>query len=296
MSTNGIYFLNAGSAESEGDRLNRQHHLFDDILHNELLPPHIASALATSPTPPKIVEIATGTGIWLLEVAKTLSPDAELVGLDYDTSKFPTASSLASNITLRQADMLKPFPSDLLGKFDVVNVRLIVFALKEGYGTDLVRNLMTLLKPGGYIVWAETSPVSTPHLTSFEPPSKAWFKFQDINWRFAKKVGRDMNLPIGMQYYIKEAGCVECDEKAYASSAQLYTDKKKDWNQRMNLQFRTLIAQTCTGIVNIGGVEGMATEEDAAELIAQSQNDFVDYKIHQLFMRAWGRKPETSEE
>ncbi|KAI1749330.1 hypothetical protein F4782DRAFT_549865 [Xylaria castorea] len=285
MATNGsIYFLNAGSAESEQTRLNRQHRLFDDIMQNDLLPPHISSSLVASPTPPKIVEIATGTAIWLSEIAKTFSPDAELVGLDLDISKFPSASSLAPNITLRQANMLEPFSSDLIGKFDVVNVRCIVFALKEGYGTDLVRNLMTLLKPGGHIVWTETSPVSTPLLTSLEPPSIAWLKFQDVDW----------SLPIGMQYYLKQAGCVECGDKAYPSSAQLFTDKKKDWTARMNLQIRTLTAQTLTGVVKLGGVEGMTTEEEAAELIALCQKEFVDRKVHMVFTRAWGRKPEAS--
>ncbi|KAJ8120366.1 hypothetical protein ONZ43_g2908 [Nemania bipapillata] len=156
--TESIYILNAGSAQSEHDRLNSQHHLFNNIMQNDLLPPHITTSISNSKTPPKIVEIATGTAVWLSEIAKTLSPDAELVGLDFDTSKFPPPSSLASNITLRQANMFEPFPTDLLGKFDVVNVRLIIFALKDGLGTDLVKNLMTLLKPGGYISWAETGP------------------------------------------------------------------------------------------------------------------------------------------
>lgn len=84
--------------------------------------------------------------------------------------------------------MYEPFPDDLIGKFDVVNVRLIIFALKDGLGVDLVKNLMTLLKPGGWIVWAETGPL----LTSIEPPSLSWFKFQEVNWRFARKVGRDL--------------------------------------------------------------------------------------------------------
>ncbi|GAP87194.2 putative methyltransferase domain-containing protein [Rosellinia necatrix] len=157
-----IYMLNAGAAaQTEHDRLNMQHSVCNDAMENDLLPPHIASSLSASSTPPKILEIATGTGVWLIEVAKTLSPDAELVGLDFDTSKFPIPAALASNITLRQANMFEPFPSDLLGRFDVVNVRLIVFALKEGQGIDLAKNLMTLLKPGGHIVWTETSPVST---------------------------------------------------------------------------------------------------------------------------------------
>ncbi|TRX93966.1 hypothetical protein FHL15_005044 [Xylaria flabelliformis] len=314
MSTNGsIYLLNDGSAESEQGRLNRQHRLFDDIMQNDLLPPHIASSLNASSTPPKIVEIATGSAIWLLDIAKTFSPDAELVGIDFDTSKFPSASDLPPNITLRQSNMFEPFPNDLVGKFDVVNVRLIVFALKDGYGIELVRNLMTLLKPGGYIVWTETGPVESREnlahdahncqqsglrwhaytmqaLTSLEPPSQAWFKYQDVDFRFAKKVGRDTN----MQYYLTQAGCVDCDDKAYPSSKQLFTDKKKDWTPRMNLQVRTLTAQALTGIVKLGGVEGMATEKEAAELIALCQDEFVDRKVHMVVTRAWGRKPEVS--
>ncbi|RYP35499.1 hypothetical protein DL768_010994 [Monosporascus sp. mg162] len=153
-----MYMLNSGSAQLEHDRLNLQHYLFNDIMQGDLLPPHIASALDASSTPPRVLEIATGSAIWLTEIAKTLPHDAELVGLDYDTSRFPHSSSLPSNITLRKADMYEPFPSDLLGRFDVVHVRMILFGLKEGHGTDLMRNLMTLLKPGGYLVWVETGP------------------------------------------------------------------------------------------------------------------------------------------
>jgi 2-polyprenyl-3-methyl-5-hydroxy-6-metoxy-1,4-benzoquinol methylase len=166
-----IYILNSGAAETEHDRLNVQHHLFSDIMQGDLLPPHIASGLKASRPAPKVLEIATGTGIWLTEMAKTLSPDAELVGLDFDTSKFPSQSFLPPNVTLRQANMYEPFPSDLHGRFDVVHVRLIIFALKEGQGTDLVRNLMTLLRPGGHIVWAETGPGML---------SKSHFKFMPV--------------------------------------------------------------------------------------------------------------------
>ncbi|KAI8632711.1 hypothetical protein F5Y19DRAFT_418601 [Xylariaceae sp. FL1651] len=288
--TNSIYILNAGSAQLEHDRLNTQHCLFDDMMQNQLLPPHIDSALTASPTPPKILEIATGTAVWLSSIAKTLPSDAELVGLDFDTTKFPPSASLAPNITLRKANMYEPFPSDLLGKFDVVNVRLIIFALKKGSGTELVKNLMTLLKPGGWIVWAETGPL----LTSVEPPSMVWFKFQDVNWKFAKKVGRDLNLPLGMLHYIKEAGCVECDDRAYPGNAQLFTQYGKDWIARTNGHLKSFIPQTLRGIVELGGVEGMATQEEADELVAMADKEFGNRKIHYLFVRAWGKNPEAS--
>ncbi|KAH8168139.1 hypothetical protein CIB48_g27 [Xylaria polymorpha] len=270
--TDSIYILNAGSAESEHERLNRQHVLFDDMMENNLLPPHIATSLNASTTAPKILEVATGTAVWLQEVAKILPSEAEFVGLDFDTSKFPLASSLPRNITLRKANMYEPFPDDLIGKFDVVNVRLIIFALKDGLGVDLVKNLMTLLKPGGWIVWAETGPL----LTSIEPPSLSWFKFQEVNWRFARKVGRDLNLPIAMASYMREAGCIDCDDKAYTGNSQLYTHRGKDWIARTNGHFKTFIPQTLRGIVSLGGVEGMSTPEEAEELIAMAEGEFGD--------------------
>ncbi|KAI0204190.1 S-adenosyl-L-methionine-dependent methyltransferase [Astrocystis sublimbata] len=282
-----IYFLNSGSAEPEPVRLDKQHHNWVDMMGNDLLPPDVRASLSASSSPPRIVEIATGTAIWLSEVAKTLSPNAELVGLDFDTSKFPSASCLASNIVLRPADMFMPFPSDLLGMFDVVNVRLIIFALKEGSGVDLASNLMTLLKSRGYLVWSETGPV-----TNLEPPSAAWFKFQDITWRFAKRVGTDVNLPIGMKQHLEQAGCVECEDRAYPASSQLYTEKRADWTPRMNVYIREFSAQTITGIVEHGGVDGMSTEEEAAEFIALCREEFVDRKVHLFLIRAWGKKPE----
>lgn len=282
--------LNDGSAQSEHDRLNLQHALLDDIMRNDLLPPHIASALSASSTPPKILEIATGTAVWLSDVAKTLSPDAELVGLDFDTSKFPEPSTLAPNISLRQANMFKPFASDLLGQFDVVNVRLIVFALKAGDGIGLAKNIMSLLKPGGHLVWTETSPL----LTSIEPPSVAWHKFQQVYWRFATKLGGDLNIPIAMAHYMKEAGYTDTDDRPYVASAQLYTEKRHNWLQRANAQAMNLSAQTIRGIVSLGGIEGAATPDEAAELIAQINEDLGERKIHHTMIRAWGKRPDVS--
>ena len=68
--------------------------------------------------------------------------------------------------------MYRPFPPDLLGQFDVVHARLITFALKAGQGPGLVKNLMTLLWPGGWAVWSEI----TVNLATTEPPSPARFK------------------------------------------------------------------------------------------------------------------------
>ncbi|KAI1259441.1 hypothetical protein F5Y18DRAFT_433251 [Xylariaceae sp. FL1019] len=287
--TDSIYVLNDGSSEAEHERLNLQHRLFDDIMQNTLLPPHIHSSITETSKAPKVLDLATGTGIWLTSVAKTLPPDSELVGLDFDTSKFPPAGSLPPNITLSKGNIFEPFPADLHGRFDVVNVRLILLALKVGDGTALMKNVMSLLKPGGFVVWSETGPT----VQAVEPPSFAFYKFQDIHWRYAKQFGGDLNLPLGMVAYIKEAGYTECGDRAYPGGSQLYT--RQDWLERSHRQVMTFIPQTLRGIVSLGGVEGMETKEQVDELVAELRKDFVgDRKVHPLFMRAWGKKPEAS--
>ncbi|KAI1357939.1 hypothetical protein F5Y08DRAFT_333515 [Xylaria arbuscula] len=277
-----MYMLNSGSSQAERDRLDVQHHLFNEIMQGHLLPPHIIAELNASPAPPKVLEMATGSAVWLTEVAKLLPSEAELVGLDYDTSRFPLSSSLPPNVKLCKGDMYEPFPNGLLGKFDVVHVRMILFGVKEGRGIEVARNLLTLLKPGGHLL-----------VTTIEPPSLAWFNFQQASWRFAKKVQSDLNLPNAILHYIKEVGCVECDDKAYPGSSVLYTDKGKDWIAQTNANFKAFFEPTLRGIVSLGGVEGMATDADVDEVLALANEEFRDRKIHCLLLRAWGKKPRT---
>lgn len=94
-----------------------------------------------------------------------------------------------------------------------------------------------------------------------------------------------------MLHYIKEAGYVECDDKAYPGMSQLYTDKGKDWIKRTNDLVILLFLHTLGGIVSLGGIEGMSTQEEADEMVERAKKEFGNRKLHYLFVRAWGRKP-----
>lgn len=58
---------------------------------------------------------------------------------------FPSKDALPENISFHHQDLLLPFPDDLLGTYDVVNVRVMVVALSSHEWEPAVRNLMTLL-------------------------------------------------------------------------------------------------------------------------------------------------------
>lgn len=97
-----------------------------------------------------------------------------------------------------------------------------------------------------------------------------------------------------MAHYMKEAGYTDTDDRPYVASAQLYTEKRHNWLQRANAQAMNLSAQTIRGIVSLGGIEGAATPDEAAELIAQINEDLGERKIHHTMIRAWGKRPDVS--
>jgi len=53
---------------------------------------------------------------------------------------------LPGNIKFRYQNFLQPFPEELLGKYDLVHVRVMVLALSSDEWEPAVRNLMTLLR------------------------------------------------------------------------------------------------------------------------------------------------------
>jgi SAM-dependent methyltransferase len=130
--------------------------------------------------------MATGSGIWLRELAKTLPPSAELFGYDYDASKFPK-DGLPPNIKLGTADLYEPFPKEWEGTFDVVSLRLFYLAARKNKIVDMIRNLSKLLRPGGWFVWFDISIESA----SMEPPSDSLFQFVKAIYEYSVKVGMD---------------------------------------------------------------------------------------------------------
>ena len=104
----------------------------------------------------KIADIGTGTGIWLLDVAKSLPPTCQLIGFDVSPSAFPPTQTLPPNVSFQTQDMLLPFPASEIGTFDVVAVRFVSVATTRAAWALAIENLMTLLKPGGWLQWIDS--------------------------------------------------------------------------------------------------------------------------------------------
>lgn len=104
----------------------------------------------------QIADIATGNGIWALGVAEKYST-AQVVGMDISDQQFPTGSLRLPNTKFEVHNAFDPVPKEYLGAFDVVHLRLTVVWIIDQDKDKLIRNLLSMLKPGGFLQWSEVS-------------------------------------------------------------------------------------------------------------------------------------------
>ena len=83
--------------------------------------------------------------VWLIETARTLPASAQLDGYDVSPDQYPPNEWLPKNVHLNVLNMLDPVPEELVGKYDVVHVGLIVVVVRNENPGPVLSNLMTLL-------------------------------------------------------------------------------------------------------------------------------------------------------
>jgi SAM-dependent methyltransferase len=134
----------------------------------------------------EIMDVACGNAVWVMDMAQQY-PRAHISGIDISCQQFPPQFTWPPNVRLEQHDMFAPFPERLVGRFDIVQVRLVMVAVYSQNKDWIMHNISRLLKPGGYLQWIDASipliralsspqrgrdtfrepPAITTHLTSF---------------------------------------------------------------------------------------------------------------------------------
>ncbi|OAK99154.1 hypothetical protein IQ06DRAFT_294576 [Phaeosphaeriaceae sp. SRC1lsM3a] len=138
-----------GRGFSANARLNLQYFLWRDggfFLHPSL-PVHGSNL--------RVAEIGIGTGIWLVDLARNLPASARIEGFDIDLTQCPPKEWLPENVSVHELDCLQPLPAHLLASYDIVHIQLFHLAIHNNDPGPYIKNLIQLLKPGGWISWGE---------------------------------------------------------------------------------------------------------------------------------------------
>ncbi|CAI7611681.1 unnamed protein product [Penicillium glandicola] len=205
--THGEYLLVRNMAESE--RLEMQYKAWQANIGYRLHP------VIKQHDRMRIADVGTGTGIWLRELATVLPITCQLDGFDLSDAMFPHKDALPENITFHHQNLLEPFPDEYLGEYDVVNVRVMVVALSYDEWEPAVRNLMTLLKPGGHLQWVDCA--AHECIIKGEPEGKratnARYGF-DLFRRTLISLGKTPNIA-ALHGIFQKSGLESCEERIY---------------------------------------------------------------------------------
>ncbi|KAL8946052.1 MAG: hypothetical protein Q9222_007498 [Ikaeria aurantiellina] len=150
------YMLPRDATESQ--RLDAQHEYMRQMSYGHLIHPSVPAHQLKA-----VADVATGTGLWLRQVAErpvnaqaSSRGGSKFVGFDISPQQFPPTDSLPSHLSFVVHDFCEPFPIDYQQEFDLVNVRLVSYAIRAKDLEKVVRHIISLLRPGGYLQWQET--------------------------------------------------------------------------------------------------------------------------------------------
>lgn len=136
---------------SESTRLNTQHEVYVSAA-GYVLHPRIASSLKGDV---RVAEVATGTGVWLKDLASSSPSNWTFTGLDMSAAQFPQAKDIPKNTTFEVLNILEPVPAKHRGQYDILHMRLLVCGLTGDDWTTAASNALQLLRPGGWLQWHE---------------------------------------------------------------------------------------------------------------------------------------------
>lgn len=122
-------------------RLNLQHSQYTKAV-GYLLHPEILAALPQDAT---IADIATGTGIWLLDLADQIPETCKLEGWDISGDQFPSKATLPENISFGTFDATAVLEEHMVERYDAVHVGLLALVVRNGDPGSWLDNLGKML-------------------------------------------------------------------------------------------------------------------------------------------------------
>lgn len=174
----------------EDRRLNYQHHVLYRTMSNHYFAPLTQATITT------ILDVGTGTGIWPTEMA-ALFPHAQILGIDVALSSLP--NPLPRTCLFAEANILHglPFPDQ---QFSFTHQRLLVAAIPAAHWPAVVRELVRVTRPGGWIELLEIGDT----IQNAGPATRRL-----LTWMtgISKELGFEMEVLRHLGDLLQQAGC-----------------------------------------------------------------------------------------
>ncbi|KAJ7709595.1 S-adenosyl-L-methionine-dependent methyltransferase [Mycena rosella] len=127
----------------------RKHNTLKFLFGNKIL-----FAPVTLDASDKVLEVGTGPGTWIMDLAEFVGPSVPMVAVDIERRLFP--ASPPTHIEFRVESVTK-LPADWTDTFSFVHQRLLLIALQVPEWPIALCELYRVVRPGGWVQLAEST-------------------------------------------------------------------------------------------------------------------------------------------
>ncbi len=231
----------------------------------------------------RILDLGCGPGDWLQDLAYA-HPEIEFVGVDINQQMIEYANARKTqNIVFQVMNITEPldFPSN---SFDLVNSRLISFAITKPVWPHLAQEGMRILKPGGIMRMTESeSPITN---------SRATERFADLLRRALQKAdqifspdGQHVGITYMLGSFLQKAGFQNIRHRSFSLDFSAGTSAHDAMYENTRMAY--LLAQPF--MLRMGA----ATQQELTEVYNDTMREMQepDFRALWQFMVVWGEKP-----
>ncbi|RIA85775.1 S-adenosyl-L-methionine-dependent methyltransferase [Glomus cerebriforme] len=130
------------------DRIQQMHHILKVCCNNKNFFSPISNDLSRGI---KVLDVGAGPGTWIFDMSSDYRK-SEFTGIEIQSFMLPTIHPL--NTSFKNVDILKGLPFSP-NSFDFIHMRCMVLCFTEQQYEQIVRELVDLLKPNGYLELSE---------------------------------------------------------------------------------------------------------------------------------------------
>lgn len=254
------------SDDQEINRLDFQHYMLRFALKGNYAAP--------LEQPARILDVGSGTGRWALEMASVF-PRATIVGTDLVAPKAESTPEMPANYSFVQGNVLDglPFPD---ASFDFVHMRLLLFAIPADRWPAVVRELVRVTKPGGWVESVETG--------AQQQGGPAMEKI--VAWITEASLRRGVDPALGPHIgdLMHKAGLTQIS----TSGIQMPVGR---YGGRLGNMAAADVFGVVGGVKALVVAQGLATAEAYDLAMEQARRDLNDYRCVLPFYIAYGRRP-----